>query len=255
MNNYEWLETILFFLVLLALVKPLGAFMARVYQGERTFLSPMLTPCENLIYRVCMVNRDEEMGWKRYAWSLILLNLALFASLFAIMMLQHLLPLNPRKFPAFSWQLALNSAVSFVTNTNWQNYSGELTASYFTQMVGLAVHNFVSAATGMVMAMALIRGFVRRKTSLLGNFWIDLTRSILYILLPITLMASLVLVSQGVIQNFSDYKTVPLVQSESYEKVKLDDKGNPVTDFSGKPVTETVTVKEVTIAMGPVASQ
>ncbi len=255
MNNYEWLETILFFLVLLALVKPLGAFMARVYQGERTFLSPILTPCENLICRVCMVNRDEEMGWKRYAWSLILLNLALFTSLFAMMMLQHLLPLNPRKFPAFSWQLALNSAVSFVTNTNWQNYSGELTASYFTQMAGLAVHNFVSAATGMVIAMALIRGFVRRKTSLLGNFWIDLTRSILYILLPISLVASLVLVSQGVIQNFRDYKTVPLVQSASYEKAKLDDKGNPVTDFSGKPVTETVTVRKVTIPMGPVASQ
>jgi len=255
MNAYEWLETIIFFVVLLALVKPLGAFMARVYQGERTFLSPVLAPCENLLYRICGVDRDEEMSWKRYAWAMILFNLVLFAALFAMLMLQHLLPLNPRKFPAFSWHLALNSAVSFVTNTNWQNYSGELTASYFTQMVGLALHNFVSAATGMAVVIALIRGFVRRKTSMLGNFWVDMTRSVLYILLPISLVAALVLVSQGVIQNFSDYRTVPLVQSVSYDKAKLDDKGNPVKDAAGKPATETVTVKEVTVPMGPVASQ
>ena len=255
MNAYEWAETILFFLVLLALVKPLGAFMARIYQGERTFLSPVLAPCENLLYRICGVDRDEEMGWKRYTWSMILFNLALFIGLFAMLMLQHLLPLNPRKMPAFSWQLALNSAISFVTNTNWQNYSGELTASYFTQMVGLAVHNFVSAATGMVIVIALIRGFVRRKTSLLGNFWVDITRSIIYILLPISLVAALVLVSQGVIQNFSDYTTVPLVQSVSYEKAKLDNKGNPVKDAAGNPATETVAVKDVIIPMGPVASQ
>ncbi len=255
MNTYEWMETILFFLVLLALVKPLGAYMASVYQGERTFLSPLLVPCENLIYRVCGVNRDEEMGWKRYAWSLILFNLALFIALFAMLMLQHLLPLNPRKFPAFSWQLALNTATSFVTNTNWQNYSGELIASYFTQMAGLAVNNFVSAATGMVIAIALIRGFVRRKTSLLGNFWVDLTRSILYILLPISLIAALALVSQGVIQNFSAYRTVPLAQSASYKIPKLDASGNQVKDAKGNPATETVTVSEVTIPMGPVASQ
>jgi K+-transporting ATPase ATPase A chain len=255
MNSYEWVETILFFVVLLALVKPLGAFMARVYQGERTFLSPVLAPCENLLYRICGVNKDEEMGWKRYAWAMILFNLVLFAALFALLMLQHLLPLNPQKFPAFSWQLALSTAISFVTNTNWQNYSGELTASYFTQMVGLAVHNFVSAATGMAVVIALIRGFVRRKTSMLGNFWVDMTRSILYILLPISLVVALVLVSQGVIQNFSSYKTVPLVQSVSYDKAKLDDKGNPIKDAAGKPVTETVMVKEVTVPMGPVASQ
>jgi len=255
MNPNEWVAIILFFVVLMALVKPLGTFMARVYQGERTFLSPVLAPCENLLYRICGVNRDEEMGWKRYAWAMVLFNLMLFVALFAMLMLQHLLPLNPRGFPPFSWQLALNSAISFVTNTNWQNYSGELTASYFTQMVGLAVHNFVSAATGMVIVIALIRGFVRRKTSLLGNFWVDMTRSILYILLPISLMAAMILVSQGVIQNFSDYKTVPLLQATSYDKAKLDDKANPVTDSAGKPVTETVTVKEVTVPMGPVASQ
>jgi len=255
MNMYEWVETILYFVVLLALVKPLGVFMAKVYQGEATFLSPVFVPCENLLYRICGVNKDEEMDWKRYAWAMVLFNLVLFASLFAILMVQHLLPLNPQKFPAFTWQLALNTAVSFVTNTNWQAYSGESAASYFTQMVGLAVHNFVSASTGMAIVIALIRGFVRRRTSDLGNFWVDMTRGTLYILLPLSLIGALLLVSQGVIQNFSAYKTVPLVQAETYDKPKLDDKGNPVKDAKGNPVTESATAKEVTIPMGPVASQ
>ena len=255
MNMHEWLETILFFIVLLALVKPLGTFMAKVYQGERTFLSPVFVPCESLLYRICGVKKDEEMGWKRYAWAMILFNLVLFAALFVMLMTQHLLPLNPQKFPAFSWQLALNTAVSFVTNTNWQAYSGESAASYFTQMVGFAVHNFVSAATGMAIVIALIRGFARRKTSMLGNFWVDMTRGTLYILLPISIVGALFLVSQGVIQNFSDYKTVPLVQSETYDKPKLDAKGNAIKDAKGNPVTESATAKEVTIPMGPVASQ
>jgi K+-transporting ATPase ATPase A chain len=255
MNMYEWVETILFFVVLLALIKPLGTFMAQVYQGEATFLSPVLVPCENLLYRICGVNRDEEMDWKRYAWAMVLFNLVLFVSLFVMLMTQHLLPLNPQKFPAFTWQLALNTAVSFVTNTNWQAYSGETAASYFTQMVGLAVHNFVSAATGMAIVIALIRGFVRRKTSSLGNFWVDMTRGTLYILLPLSLIGAILLVSQGVIQNFSAYKTVPLVQAETYDKPKLDDKGNPLKDAKGNPVTESATAKEVTIPMGPVASQ
>jgi len=255
MSTFEWLETIIFFVVLLALVKPLGTFMARVYQGERTFLSPVFVPCENLLYRICGVEKDEEMGWQRYAWAMVLFNLVLFVALFAMLMLQNLLPLNPQKFPAFTWQLALNTAISFVTNTNWQAYSGESAASYFTQMVGFAVHNFVSAATGMAVVIALIRGFARRKTSMLGNFWVDMTRGTLYILLPISVIGALFLVSQGVIQNFSDYKTVPLVQSETYDKPKLDDKGNAIKDAKGNPVTESVTAKEVTIPMGPVASQ
>jgi K+-transporting ATPase ATPase A chain len=195
------------------------------------------------------------MGWKRYAGSVLLFNLALFVSLFVMLMTQHLLPLNPQKVPAFTWQLALNTAVSFTTNTNWQAYVGEQAASYFTQMVGFAVHNFVSAATGIVIAIAVIRGFVRRKTSMLGNFWVDTTRCTLYILLPISIILSLVLVSQGVIQNFSTYKTVPLVQSTNYDKPKLDDKGAPLKDAKGNPVTENVIVKEVSIPMGPVASQ
>src|SRR5450631_73519 len=255
MNIYEWLQTILFFVVLLALVKPLGSFMAKVFQGERTFLSPVLAPCEKLIYRISGVKQEDEMGWKRYAGSVLLFNLALLVSLFVMLLTQHLLPLNPQKVPAFSWQLALNTAVSFATNTNWQAYVGEQAVSYFTQMVGLAVHNFVSAATGIVIAIAVIRGFVRRKTSLLGNFWVDTTRCTLYILLPISIVLSLVLVSQGVIQNFSAYRTVPLVQSTNYDKPKMDDKGNPLKDAKGNPVTENVTVKEVQIPMGPVASQ
>ncbi|HIJ96806.1 MAG TPA: potassium-transporting ATPase subunit KdpA [Desulfuromonadales bacterium] len=255
MNTYEWLQTILFFVVLLALVKPLGSFMARVFQGESTFLSLVLAPCEKVIYSISGVKPDDEMGWKRYVGSVLLFNLVLFAGLFIMLLTQHPLPLNPHKVPAFTWQLALNTAVSFTTNTNWQAYVGEQAVSYFTQMVGLAVHNFVSAATGIAIAIAVIRGFVRRKTSLLGNFWVDMTRCTLYILLPISIIAASLLVSQGVIQNFSEYKTVPLVQSTNYDKPKMDDKGNPVKDAADKPVTENIIVKEVQIPMGPVASQ
>ena len=227
MNVFDWLQTGFFFTILLLLVNPLGTFMAKVYQGERTLLSPLLGPCENLLYRICGVNKDEEMNWWRYAVAMLLFNLVGFAALFALLLLQHLLPLNPQSLPAFSWQLALNTAVSFTTNTNWQAYSGEAAASYFTQMVGLGVHNFVSAATGMAIVIALIRGFTRRKTALIGNFWVDLSRGILYILLPLALVAALILVSQGVIQNFSPYQTVPLVQATSSDKPQVDDAGKP----------------------------
>ncbi len=230
MNVDDWQQTILFFVVLLSLIKPLGTFMARVYQGEWTLLSPVLLPCENLLYRLCRVDCDEEMDWRRYALAMLLLNLLCCAALFGMLLSQQFLPLNPQHLPAFSWPLAFNTAVSFTTNTNWQNYGGEATASYFIQMVGFTVHNFVSAATGMAIAIAMIRGFVRRKTSSLGNFWVDLVRSTLYILLPLSLVAALVLVSQGVIQNFSPSKTVALIES-------------------------TNTPGEVQIPMGPVASQ
>lgn len=255
MNVYEWLQTIVFFVVLLLAIKPMGSYMARVFQGERTFLSPIFVPCEKFLYRTCGVNQDEEMGWQQYAWALLLFNLICGVALFGILLLQGLLPLNPQKFPAYSWHLALNTAVSFMTNTNWQNYAGESTASYFTQMVGFGVHNFLSAATGIVVAIATIRGFVRRRVLEIGNFYVDLARCTLYILLPMSLVFAVFLVSQGVIQNFSGYKTVPLVQTTSYDKAKLDAKGNALKDAKGNPVTETVQVKEVTIPMGPVASQ
>jgi len=239
----------------LLLAHPLGSFMARVYSGERTFLSPALAPCESLFYRICGVDRNDEMGWQRYAYAMLLFNLVLFLALFAMLLAQPALPFNPQGLPGLSWPLALNTAVSFATNTNWQNYAGESTLSYFTQVVGLTVHNFVSAASGMAIAIALIRGFVRRTTATIGNFWVDLTRSVLYILLPLSLIGAVFLTSQGVIQNFSDYKTVPLTQPLSLDKPQLDELGNPMLNKAGKVLTEKVTTKEATIPMGPVASQ
>jgi len=255
MNSFEWLQTLLFFVVLLALIKPFGTFMAKVFQGERTFLSPVLVPCENILYRICGVDRDLEMDWKKYARAMLFFNGAGLVFLFALLLLQGFLPLNPQKVPAFSWHLALNTATSFTTNTNWQNYSGEASAGYFVQMFGFAVQNFLSSATGIVIAIAVIRGLVRRKTSALGNFWVDTTRCVLYLLLPVSLVAALFLVSQGVIQNFSPAKTVSLVQATSYEKPRLDATGKPLTDAEGRTLKETITVKDVTVPMGPVASQ
>jgi len=241
--------------LLIVLARPMGGFMKKVYEGERTLLTPLIGPCERLLYRLCGVEPDEEMTWQRYARSMVLFNLVLGVTLFAMLLLQHLLPLNPQRMPGFPWQLALNTAISFVTNTNWQAYSGEQAASYFTQMVGLTVHNFVSAATGMAVAIALIRGFARRKTSAIGNFWVDMTRGTLYILLPFSLIAALFLVSQGVIQNFGAYRNVPLVQPASLEKPKTDEHGNTLKDAAGRQVMETVTVRDALIPMGPVASQ
>ncbi|MFZ5763816.1 MAG: potassium-transporting ATPase subunit KdpA [Thermodesulfobacteriota bacterium] len=239
----------------LLLAVPLGGYMARVYGGERTLLSPVLAPCERFFYRICGVAADDDMGWQRYALALLLFNLALFAVLLLMLLAQPLLPLNPQQLPGLSWPLALNTAVSFVTNTNWQNYSGESTLSSFNQMAGLTVHNFVSAASGMAVAVALIRGFVRRTTATIGNFWVDMTRSVLYLLLPLSLIAALLLVSQGVIQNFSGYKRIPLTEATVTEQPRLDARGNPLPGPDGKPLMEKVTVKEATIPMGPVASQ
>ncbi|MGV1100029.1 potassium-transporting ATPase subunit KdpA [Thiovibrio sp. JS02] len=241
--------------VSLLLAHPLGTFMARVYRGERTFLTPVLAPCENFCYRVCGVEPNDEMGWQRYALALLLLNLILFLTLFAMLLAQPVLPFNPQRLPGLPWPLAMNTAVSFVTNTNWQNYAGESTLSYFTQMAGLTVHNFVSAASGMAIVVALIRGFVRRTAATIGNLWVDLTRSVLYILLPLSLLGAVFLASQGVIQNFSSYKTVLLTQETSIAKPKLDEPGNPMPDRPGRPRTETVTAREAVIPMGPVASQ
>jgi K+-transporting ATPase ATPase A chain len=240
--------------VVTLLVKPFGGYMKKVYEGERTFLTPVFGPLERVLYRISGIRQDGEMDWKHYASAMLIFNLVTMAAMFAILMLQGYLPLNPQKFPGFSWDLALNTAVSFVTNTNWQNYSGESTASYFTQLMALMVHQFLSAATGMAILIAFIRGLASRTAETIGNFWADMTRSVLYILLPIAFIAALALVSQGVIQNFSPYKSVPLMQAASYEKPKLGADGNPLKDASGKPVTETVVVKEQTLPMGPVAA-
>src|SRR5660397_55977 len=203
----------LFFLVVLTLlVKPLGTYIMNVYQGSRTFLSPILMPLEAVICKAAGIKDDEEMDWKEYAKAMLLFNGLGLIVLFLILLLQGILPLNPQGFSAFSPPLAFNTAVSFVTNTNWQAYSGESAASYFTQMSGLAVQNFLSAATGMCIAIALIRGFTRHTSQTIGNFWQDMTKSVLYILLPISIIAALLLVSQGVIQDLDPYTNSSLIQ-------------------------------------------
>jgi len=226
----------LFFLIVLTLfVKPLGTYMTNVFQNKRTLLSPILIPIENLIYKVAGVKYDEEMDWKDYAKALLLFNGLGLIVLFLILLLQEMLPLNPQGFPGFPLDLAFNTAVSFVTNTNWQAYSGESAASYLTQMSGLAVQNFLSAATGLCIAIALIRGFTRHTSQTIGNFWQDMTKSVLYILLPISIIAALLLVSQGVIQNFDPYTNSSLLQ--------------PIQKPDGQSISNQM------IPMGPIASQ
>ncbi len=221
--------------VLTLLIKPLGTYMTNVYQGKPALLNPVLLPLENLIYKAANVKHDEEMDWKDYAKALLLFNFLGLIVLFLILLLQGILPLNPQGFPGFPLPLAVNTAVSFVTNTNWQAYSGESAASYLTQMSGLAVQNFLSAATGLCIAIALIRGFTRHTSQTIGNFWQDMTKSVLYILLPISIIAALLLVSQGVIQNFDPYTNSSLVQ--------------PFQTPDGQRTTNQM------LPMGPVASQ
>jgi K+-transporting ATPase ATPase A chain len=235
MNLHDWLQLIVYVAILLALAKPLGTFMARVYQGERTFLDPLLRPIERLLYRAAGVRADEEMSWKVYAVAMMLFNGLGLLAVYAVQRLQGALPLNPQGLGAVTPDSSWNTAVSFATNTNWQGYGGETTMSYLTQMLGMTVQNFVSAATGMAALVALIRGITRHTAQTIGNFWADLTRTTLYILLPLSLVLALALVSQGVVQTLGAYRTVPLLQ--------------PTTDSNGKAVTDQV------LAVGPAASQ
>ncbi len=255
MNLNGIVQIALYVGVLLALVKPLGSFMARIYQGEPCGLDRVLRPVERLIYRACGIKPEEEMTWQAYAGALLLFSLAGLLFLYLLQRLQGMLPLNPQGMPAVSPDSSFNTAVSFVTNTNWQGYGGETTMSYLTQMAGLAVQNFVSAASGMAVMAALLRGFARRTARTIGNFWVDLTRGTLYILLPLSLVLALLLVSQGVVQSFGPYRNVPLVQAISYDKPRLDVQGNPVKDGAGKELLEKVTVREQTLPFGPAASQ
>jgi K+-transporting ATPase ATPase A chain len=229
------LQMLIYLAALLLLVKPLGWYMARVFEGKPCGLDRVLGPLERLIYHASRINPAAEMTWKRYTLAVILFSAVGFASLYALQRIQAWLPLNPAGLPAVPPDLSFNTAVSFLTNTNWQAYGGEATMSYLTQMAGLAVHNFLSAATGMAVLVALIRGFARHNSETIGNFWADMVRSTLYVLLPLALVLALALVSQGVIQNFDAYQTATLVQS--------------VKDANGKLVTEQV------LPMGPVASQ
>ena len=245
----------LYMVVLIALAKPLGTWMARVYEGGRTPLDPVLGPVERLTYRICGVDPQEGMTWKTYALAMLWFNMAGFVVVYLLQRLQGVLPLNPQQFPAVTGDSSFNTAMSFATNTNWQGYGGETTMSYLTQMVGLGVQNFVSAASGMATLIALIRGFRQRSMNLLGNFWVDLTRGTLYILLPLSLVVALILVSQGVVQNFKPYQTATLVEATSVTNPVKDADGNAVLDEQGQPKTETTAVTEQTLPMGPAASQ
>jgi K+-transporting ATPase ATPase A chain len=230
-----WLQLILYFVVLIALVKPLGTFMAHVYDGEKTRLDRIIGPIERLIYRLSGVNPQAEMNWKTYALAMLLFNLFGLIAVYLLQRLQGALPLNPQGLGAVSPDSSFNTAVSFATNTNWQGYGGEVTMSYLTQMLALTVQNFVSAATGMAIVVALIRGLRARSAQTLGNFWVDLVRTTLYILLPLSIVLAVILVSQGVIQNFNAYQPVSLLQAAK--------------DANGNAVTQQV------LPMGPAASQ
>jgi len=210
-----WLQDLVFFLLVLVCVKPLGRFMAHVFMGERNVLSPVMVPIESAIYNVCRIDPRREMTWKTYLFSVMGFSLVGFAYLYVLLRTQAWLPLNPQGFGNVAPDLAFNTAISFLTNTNWQFYSGESTMSYFTQMVGLAWHMFVSAGAGIAIAIAVVRGFVRTDGTSLGNFWVDMTRSILYVLVPISVVAGLVLIVQGVPQNFSSYTPVKSLEGFS----------------------------------------
>jgi K+-transporting ATPase ATPase A chain len=243
MTSNGWLQIGFFFLVVIAITKPLGVFIARVFNGEKTFLDPVLRPVEKLIYRLVGVDQDHEMEWTEYAGAMLLFSGVSMALLYLIERTQHWLPLNPEKLPNVAPDLAFNTAVSFTTNTNWQAYTPETTMSYLTQMAGLAYHNFASAAVGIVLAIAVIRGIARKETNTLGNFWVDATRCFLWLLLPVCLVVSLFFVSQGVVQNFKPYTTVRLVEPQTVQTTGPDGK-----------TTSQVNHEQV-IAQGPVASQ
>ena len=244
MTPNGWLQIAVFFALLLLAAKPMGLYMARVYERKKTWLDPVLVPVERLLYRLTGVDADVEMGWIEYGAAMLIFSCATLLLTYAIERLQHAIPLwNPQHLAAVEPYLAWNTAASFTTNTNWQAYVPEQTMSYLTQMVGLATHNFWSAATGMALAIAFIRGIARRESKKLGNFWVDLTRGTLWVLLPICIVYALALVSQGAIQNLKPYDTVTLVEPQTVTAPGAD----------GKPVTTTVTTQ--TIAQGPLASQ
>src|SRR5579883_3140843 len=226
MTANGWLQFSIFFALLLALMRPLGIYIARVLEGERTFLDPVLRPIERAIYKLCGIQPDEEMTWREYSVALLLFSLVSMLLTYVIERVQHFLPWNPQHLAGVAPDLAWNTAASFTTNTNWQSYTPETTMSYFTQMAGLAYHNFLSAAVGIAVAITLVRGIVRRESKTIGNFWVDATRSVLYVLLPLCILFAVVLVQQGVVQNM-------------------------------KPYTSAITLEHQTqtIAQGPVASQ
>jgi potassium-transporting ATPase potassium-binding subunit len=251
MTANGWVQIVVFLLLVLAVTKPIGVFITRVFNRERTFMDPVLRPIERLIYKLCFVDENHEMRWTEYAYAMLLFSVVSMLLLYLMQRVQGYLPLNPQKFAAVPQALAFNTAASFTTNTNWQNYAGETTMSYLTQMAGLAYHNFTSAAVGIALAIAFIRGIARRQMQTIGNFWVDMVRASLWVLLPVCIVGALVLVSQGVVQNLKPYDTVKLVEPQQVQRVGQD--GKPVVDAQGKPVMDPVTTQ--IIAQGPVASQ
>jgi K+-transporting ATPase ATPase A chain len=251
-----WAQLALYVGLLLALTKPTGIYLERVLDARgETFLDPVVQPLEKTLYRMMGINPETEQDWKHYAYSLFAFSLVGSLLLYGVLRLQHILPLNPQDMGPVSDHLSFNTAVSFVTNTNWQSYSGESTLSYFAQMVGLTFQNFVSSAAGIAVAAALVRGIARRTASTIGNFWVDLIRVTLYLLLPLSVILALVLTSQGVIQNFRPYQIVSLVEPVSIEALKKDSAGQELKDSNGQPVLEKRTIRTQTIVQGPIASQ
>jgi K+-transporting ATPase ATPase A chain len=255
MTTFDFFQVVLFLAVLLVLIKPVGAYMAMAFADTPNGVNRVGGKLERLLYRLAGVRSDEQMGWRRYAIAMLVFNMLGLFAVYALQRTQQWLPLNPQHFDALSPDLAMNTAISFASNTNWQAYGGESAMSYLTQMLGLAVQNFLSAATGIAVLLAVVRGFTRRSANSVGNFWVDMTRTTLYVLVPFSLVVALLLSSQGVVQNFKSYVDVPLVQNTTAVETVKDAAGNTVKDAAGKDMTKSTTVTTQTLPMGPAASQ
>src|SRR5450755_419172 len=256
MNAHQWLELALYLGALVLVTKPLGIYLERVFAANgKTFLDPVVRPLEKLTYWIFRVDPAKEQGWKQYTFAVLIFSLVSLLFTYAILRLQNFLPLNPQGLGALSEHLSFNTAVSFTTNTNWQSYGGESTMSYLSQMVALTIHNFFSAAVGMAVAAALVRGIARHSATTIGNFWVDVTRITYYLLLPICLVFAIFLVSQGMIQNFKPYTSAKLMEPQTISVAKVDASGKPVLDAKGNPLMENQTLDTQTIVQGPMASQ
>ena len=256
MDFYGWIQLTLYVLVLLVLTKPVGLYLVRVLDAEgKTFLDPALRPVESLLYRLFGINPKKEQDWKQYSLSILVFSLVGVLFTYTLLRLQHLLPLNPQGFGPVGEDLAFNTAVSFATNTNWQNYGGESTLSYFSQMVGLTFQNFISAAVGIAVAAAFVRGIARHSAKTIGNFWADLVRINLYLLLPLCFVFAFFLVSQGMIQNFKPYEKTTLIEPVTIQVPQHDDKGKEIKDRDGNAGKKPQRVETQTISQGPMASQ
>jgi potassium-transporting ATPase potassium-binding subunit len=254
MSGNGWAQLAVYLVVLLLSVKPLGAYMAGVFEGTAA-VTRWCGPLERLVYRLCRIDGGQAMDWKQYAFAVLMFNTLGALAVYALQRLQGVLPLNPQHLAAVSVDSSFNTAVSFATNTNWQGYGGESTMSYLTQMLGLAVQNFLSAATGIAVLLALIRGFREKQSRALGNFWVDLTRCTLYVLLPLSFILALILAGQGVVQSFRPYQTAALVDPVTVTEPVTDAAGNALRDARGTPGTKAVRIATQTIPLGPAASQ